>query len=87
MYYKPLRFIVGEVTRLYLSEEDSEVRQRRKEKGGNSTKQFKEGWIEYADKKVAKRVAESLNCTRIGSKKGDFYRDDTWNLKYLKGFK
>ncbi len=45
------------------------------------------GWIEFADKKVAKRVAESLNNTPIGGKKGDFYHDDIWNLKYLKGFK
>lgn len=45
------------------------------------------GWIEFADKKVAKQVAESLNNTAIGGKKGDFYHDDIWNLKYLKNFK
>lgn len=45
------------------------------------------GWIEFADKKIAKQVAESLNNTPIGGKKGDFYHDDIWNLKYLKGFK
>lgn len=89
---------------------DSLVRQRRKESGGNGSKQFSEGiqdvtdpcidcvviisnnvhdtgWVEFSDKKVAKRVAESLNCTPIGGKKGDFYHDDIWNLKYLKNFK
>lgn len=45
------------------------------------------GWIEFADKKIAKKVAESLNNTTIGGRKGDFYHDDIWNLKYLKGFK
>ena len=77
----------GEVTRLYLAEEGAEQRKKRKELGGNASKQFKEGWVEYSDKKVAKRVAESLNNTIIGGKKGSFYHDDIWNLKYLRGFK
>jgi ESF2/ABP1 family protein len=87
---------------------DVQARRKRKEHGGNGSKQFKEGtlllvffickihgidtqwflgWIEFADKKIAKQVAESLNNTPIGGKKGDFYHDDIWNLKYLKGFK
>lgn len=45
------------------------------------------GWVEFSDKKIAKQVAESLNNTAIGGKKGDFYHDDIWNLKYLKNFK
>jgi ESF2/ABP1 family protein len=45
------------------------------------------GWIEFADKKVAKRVAKSLNNTPMGGKKSDYYHDDIWNLKYLKNFK
>ena len=77
----------GEVTRLFLQEEDPAVRVRRRKLGGNVSKQFVEGWVEYAEKKVARSVAESLNNTKIGSKKGDFYHDDMWNLKYLKGFK
>ena len=77
----------GEVTRLFLQEEDPAVRVRRRKHGGNVSKQFTEGWVEYAEKKVARSVAESLNNTKIGSKKGDFYHDDMWNLKYLKGFK
>ena len=77
----------GEVTRLYLAEEDAAIRLRRKKAGGNGSKQFAEGWIEFSDKKVAKSVAVSLNNTKISGKKGDFYHDDTWNIKYLKGFK
>lgn len=48
---------------------------------------FLEGWIEFSDKKIAKQVADSLNNTSIGGKKGDFYHDDIWNVKYLKSFK
>ena len=77
----------GEVTRLFLQEEDASHRKQRKLGGGNSSKQFKEGWIEFADKKVAKSVAESLNNTSIGGCKSHAYHDDIWNLKYLKKFK
>ena len=79
--------LYGEVTRLFLSEEDSSHRKMRKSKGGNGSKQFTEGWIEFADKSIAKQVAESLNGKSIGAKKGDYYHDDIWNLKYLKKFK
>ena len=77
----------GEVTRLFLQEEELTVRKKRKKAGGNGSKQFTEGWIEFADKYVAKNVAESLNGTRVAGKKGDFYHDDLWSLKYLKKFK
>lgn len=77
----------GEVTRLYLAEEDSTKRKRRKLRGGNGSKQFTEGWVEFADKAIAKNVAASLNLQPIGTKKGDYYHDDLWNLKYLRGFK
>jgi ESF2/ABP1 family protein len=43
--------------------------------------------VEFSDKSVAKNVAASLNLTPISRKKGDYYHDDLWNLKYLKGFK
>ena len=77
----------GVVTRIYLAEEDSQIRKRRKSNGGNGSKQFTEGWIEFADKKIAKSVAESLNNSTMGGMKSHFYHDDIWNLKYLKNFK
>ena len=79
--------VYGEITRLYLSEEDKTARKRRKLSGGNGSKQFVEGWVEFADKKIAKSVALSLNNTNIAPNKGDFYHDDRWNIKYLKKFK
>lgn len=92
VYMKPnkarsLFELYGEVTRIYLSEEDLSVRKKRKEHGGNSARQFSEGWVEFSEKRIAKQVASSLNNTPIGSKKGDRYYDDLWNLKYLKSFK
>ena len=77
----------GEVTRIFLQEEDAALRSQRRASGGNGSKQFKEGWIEFADKAVAKSVAESLNNTAIGGCKSHAYHDDIWNLKYLKKFK
>jgi len=77
----------GTVTNIYLVPEDKSIRKNRKKSGGNTRKKYVEGWIEFEDKKLAKRVAESLNNTNIGGKKRSFYHDDIWNLKYLKGFK
>lgn len=46
-----------------------------------------EGWVEFLDKKVAKLVAESINNTPIGGPKKFPFREDLWNVKYLKDFK
>ncbi|KAJ8610813.1 hypothetical protein CTAYLR_006441 [Chrysophaeum taylorii] len=78
----------GEVTRVYLEEEDGAVAKRRRKEGKSRKKMYVEGWIEFGDKKVAKNVAASLNNTPIGKvKTKEFYAQDLWNLKYLKGFK
>jgi ESF2/ABP1 family protein len=36
---------------------------------------------------MAKRCAETLNAAPVGGKKGGFYRDDVWNMKYLRGMR
>ncbi len=77
----------GTVTNIYLVPEDKSIRKNRKKAGGNTRKKYTEGWIEFENKKLAKRVAEVLNNTIIGGKKRNYYHDDIWNLKYLKGFK
>jgi ESF2/ABP1 family protein len=76
----------GDVERIYLVEEDKTHRKKRLNAGGNRKVNYTEGWIEFSRKKVAKRVAAALNTRKIGGKKGNFYFDDLWNLKYLKGF-
>uniref|UniRef100_A0A7S2XZV6 RRM domain-containing protein n=1 Tax=Fibrocapsa japonica TaxID=94617 RepID=A0A7S2XZV6_9STRA len=79
----------GSIERVYLVEEDAAARKRRKRAavGGGSRKKYVEGWVEFSDKRVARDVAASLNNTQIGGKKRDFYREDMWNIKYLKHFK
>lgn len=77
----------GEVLHIYLTPEDAAAQRRRRKSGGNPSRKYTEGWVEFADKKVAKRVARGLNNTMIGGKKRDYYHDDIWNIRYLKGFK
>jgi len=76
----------GEISRTFLQPEEEFVRKRRKKHGGNTKKQFTEGWLEFKDKKIAKTVARSLNNTKIGGKKRYYYHDDIWNIKYLPKF-
>ena len=77
----------GTIGRLFLQPEDAATRKQRKKSGGNARKQFTEGWVEYTDKRVAKRVALALNNSTMGGKKGNFHHDDIWNIKYLAKFK
>ncbi|KAI9723982.1 MAG: hypothetical protein M1812_000700 [Candelaria pacifica] len=77
----------GTIGRIFLSPEDSTAHTRRVKSGGNKKRSFTDGWVEFLDKKDAKVVAETLNARIIGGKKGGWYHDDVWNIKYLKGFK
>jgi ESF2/ABP1 family protein len=78
----------GEVTRVYLVEEDAALRRkRRKLHGGNGSKRYTEGWVEFASKQVAKHVAASLNASAMTHYKRSPHYGDLWSLKYLKGFK
>ncbi|KAF2240154.1 pre-rRNA-processing protein ESF2 [Viridothelium virens] len=77
----------GEIGRIFLTPEDSVTHTRRVKAGGNKKRSFIDGWVEFQSKKDAKIVADTLNATIIGGKKGGWYHDDVWNLKYLTGFK
>lgn len=77
----------GEVTRVFLASEDKSDRKRRVKTGGSKSKIYREGWVEFEDKKIARLVAKSLNNTKIGGSKRSYYHEDIWNIKYLKGFK
>jgi ESF2/ABP1 family protein len=78
----------GEVTRVYLVEEDPTVRKRRrKEHGKSGGKRYNEGWVEMTSKRKAKHVAQSLNTTQISNQKRNPHYGDLWNLKYLPKFK
>ncbi|EGX53880.1 RNA-binding ATPase activator esf2 [Orbilia oligospora] len=77
----------GTINRIFLSPEPPHIYQKRIKNGGNKKRQFTEGWLEFAKKKDAKWCAESLNAQQVGGKKGGWWYDDVWNLKYLSGFK
>ncbi|KAJ5737027.1 uncharacterized protein N7483_002152 [Penicillium malachiteum] len=51
----------------------------------NKRKLFGGGWIELP-KKQAKICAETMNANIVGGKKGGYYHDDVWVMRYLKGF-
>jgi len=78
----------GEITRIYLAEEESSIKSKAKaaERGANKHAYFNEGWIEFSDKKLAKRIAFTLNNTPISNKKGSKHYSELWNLKYLHKF-
>ena len=73
--------------RVFLTPEDHIAHSQRVRKGGNKKKSFTDGWVEFVSKTDAQVAAETLNGNIIGGKKGNFYHDDIWSMKYLKGFK
>ena len=58
------------------SRSDPLVHKRRRKLGGNKRKKFTEGWVEFSDKRVARRVAATLNNCPVGGKKSSYYHDD-----------
>ena len=48
---------------------------------------YTEGWVEFADKHVARAVAHALNAQPVGGKKRSRWRDDVWTMAYLPRFK
>ncbi|KAI1135080.1 Pre-rRNA-processing protein ESF2 [Hypoxylon sp. FL0543] len=77
----------GKINRIFLTPEDPQERSRRIRQGGNKKHMYTDGWVEFVDKKDAKKAVDLLNARTIGGKKNTYYRDDIWNLLYLKGFK
>ncbi|CAI9156329.1 unnamed protein product [Rangifer tarandus platyrhynchus] len=55
-------------------------------KAAKFSKDYTEGWVEFRDKRVAKRVAASLHNTPMGSRRRSPFRYDLWSLKYLHRF-
>mmetsp|Transcript_103974 Transcript_103974/g.294100 ORF Transcript_103974/g.294100 Transcript_103974/m.294100 type:complete len:268 (-) Transcript_103974:14-817(-) len=91
MHVHKLRHLMeqfGEVGRIYLAPEEQASRARRQRVHGSGRERFTEGWIEFGDKKIARRVAGTLNGSPVGGKKrrNPLY-DDMWNMKYLPKFK
>ena len=71
------------ITRLFLTPA-SKTSSRDKPK--NTSRQlYTEGWIEFPSKHTAKECVAALNAQPVGGKKGGYYRDDLWNMRYLRG--
>jgi ESF2/ABP1 family protein len=54
---------------------------------GKKVQAYKEGWVEFEDKILAKLCEFQLNGKPIGGKKNCSYKDDLWTIKYLHKFK
>ncbi len=48
---------------------------------GPTGKNFTEGWVEFEDKRRAKRAALALNGQPMGGSKRSAYHYDLWNIK------
>ncbi|TVY48839.1 Pre-rRNA-processing protein [Lachnellula occidentalis] len=77
----------GAINRIFLTPEDPASHTRRVRNGGNKKRSFTDGWVEFVNKSHAKRACELLNGQIIGGKKGTYYHDDVWNLRYLNKYK
>lgn len=74
----------GPITRVFLA---PAVHSTNRSRRSNRRKIYTDGWVEFASKKTAKICTSTLNATVVGGKKGGWYHDDVWNMKYLTGFK
>ncbi|XP_051806026.1 activator of basal transcription 1 [Acanthochromis polyacanthus] len=83
-HLRNLLSVYGEIGRIFLQPEDNQVRRRKK--AGLSRCDFTEGWVEFRDKRVAKRVAASLHNTPMGTRKRQRFSSDLWCIKYLHRF-
>ncbi|KAI3979317.1 hypothetical protein MKX01_020525 [Papaver californicum] len=80
----------GEIDRIYLvPETKQQVPQQvnRKKAGDFRGQGFSEGWVEFTNKRVAKRIANMLNGEPMGGRKKSSFFYDIWNIKYLSKFK
>ncbi|GJN89488.1 hypothetical protein Rhopal_002474-T1 [Rhodotorula paludigena] len=81
----------GDVGRIYLARADAgkeiSAHKKHKQRERHQSHNFKEGWVEFLDKRVARSVAEMLNAQTIGGKKSDRWHDDVWTMKYLPRFR
>ncbi|RMZ86455.1 hypothetical protein DV736_g6325, partial [Chaetothyriales sp. CBS 134916] len=74
----------GPVNRLFLTPITKDA-VKKSASTSKARRSYAEGWVEFASHKTAKLCTQTLNATAIGGKKGSYYRDDLWNMKYLRG--
>ncbi|KAF5898112.1 activator of basal transcription 1-like, partial [Clarias magur] len=72
--------VYGEIGRIFLQSEDHSIK-RKKRKAGSNGSRYVEGWVEFRDKRVAKRVAVSLHNTPMTNRKRSHFSSDLWSIK------
>ncbi|KAK7145603.1 hypothetical protein R3I93_013365 [Phoxinus phoxinus] len=77
--------VYGEIGRIFLQPEDRCVKNKKK-KAGSRSSGFTEGWVEFRDKRIAKRVSISLHNTPMANRKRSHFSSDLWSIKYLHRF-
>ncbi|XP_040473370.1 activator of basal transcription 1 [Falco naumanni] len=76
----------GELGRVFFQPRGGGVRKRR-QRPGPSAGSFVEGWVEFRDKRAAKRAAALLHGTPMAPRPRSPFRHHSWSLKYLPGFR
>ena len=74
------------ITRLFLTAISKDA-SRNPSSTSRARRSYSEGWVEFSSHKTAKLCAQTLNASPIGGKKSGYYRDDLWNMKYLRGMR
>ncbi|KAH0484817.1 MAG: uncharacterized protein KVP18_001933 [Porospora cf. gigantea A] len=81
----------GEVTNCWLNPEEEYITNRRRKTGkvGGIQRRYVDGWVEFEDKRHAKRTAKQLDGQEVGGvsnlkKNPDYF--DTWHVRYLPKF-
>lgn len=69
------------VTRIYLEPLNKTNKKDKKKQN------YKEGWVEFSNKLMAKLCEYELNGKVIGGKRNLPFREDLWTIKYLHKFK
>ncbi|XP_061694284.1 activator of basal transcription 1 isoform X2 [Syngnathoides biaculeatus] len=84
-HVRNLLSVYGEIGRIFLQPEDGQIKAKKK-RSGSRRSDFTEGWVEFRDKRVAKRVAVSLHNTPMATRKRQTFVSDLWSIKYLHRF-
>ena len=59
----------------------------KKKRNTYNTGRYKEGWVEFENKRKAKKIARILNMSEIATKKNGAWKGQFWSMKYLHKFK
>ncbi|KAK4538682.1 hypothetical protein CDCA_CDCA19G4707 [Cyanidium caldarium] len=77
---------LGTLGRVFIQPESEAARKERVQRGGSRRKRFTEGWVEFADRRAARRAAALLQGTAMDARnKRSRFHADLWCLRYVPG--